>query len=339
MRTTEPMPLPIGTRVGSFIIDAQIGAGGMGEVYRARDTRLDRTVAIKVLPASLAGDPSFRERFEREARTISALNHPNICTLHDVGIDGGIEFLVMEYLEGQTLADRLGAGPMKIDEALRVAIQIADALDRAHRRGIVHRDLKPANVMLVRGASGALAAKLLDFGIAKQSASVVAMSGFQHAATDATRAAPLTDHGAIVGTFQYLAPEQIQGAEADARSDIWAFGCVLYEMVSATRPFEAPTRASVMAAILERQPPPLRLTGALAPGLQRVIDACLEKNPDDRFQSLRDVRREMEWLSAPVGAAAPVRGRWRSPALAWTVAGMAIVAAAAAALIPTRPLA
>jgi eukaryotic-like serine/threonine-protein kinase len=335
MRITDPMPLPVGTRVGSFVIDAQIGAGGMGEVYRARDTRLDRTVALKILPAALATDPAFRERFEREARSISALNHPNICTLHDVGTSGGVEYLVMEYLEGQTLADRLAAGPMKIDEALRLAIQIADALDRAHRHGIVHRDLKPANVMLVRGGSGTVAAKLLDFGIAKQAASVVASSGV----TDATRTAPLTDRGAIVGTFQYLAPEQIQGAEADARSDIWAFGCVLYEMVSGTRPFEAPTRASVMAAILERQPPPLHLTGAVAPGIQRVIGACLEKNPDDRFQSLRDVRREIEWLSAPLPAAVAATRGWRSPALAWTITGIAIVAAAAAAtLMLQRPV-
>jgi serine/threonine protein kinase/Tol biopolymer transport system component len=310
----------------------------MGEVYRARDTRLDRTVAIKVLPAALAADPAFRERFEREARSISALNHPHICTLHDVGSHDGVEFLVMEYLEGQTLADRLARGPMKADEALRLATQIADALDRAHRHGIIHRDLKPANVMLVRGASGAVAAKLLDFGIAKQAGSVVATSGVLSTPGDATRTSPLTDRGAIVGTFQYLAPEQIQGAPADARSDIWAFGCVLYEMLSSTRPFEAPTQAGVMAAILEREPPPLQLSGDLAPGLRRLIGACLEKNPDDRFQSLRDVRREIEWLSTPTGATPPERRGWRSPVLAWTVAAIAIAAAlGTAAVLRRRP--
>jgi Tol biopolymer transport system component len=227
---------------------------------------------------------------------------------------------------------------MKADEALRLATQIADALDRAHRHGIIHRDLKPANVMLVRGASGAVAAKLLDFGIAKQAGSVVATSGVLSTPGDATRTSPLTDRGAIVGTFQYLAPEQIQGAPADARSDIWAFGCVLYEMLSSTRPFEAPTQAGVMAAILEREPPPLQLSGDLAPGLRRLIGACLEKNPDDRFQSLRDVRREIEWLSTPTGATPPERRGWRSPVLAWTVAAIAIAAAlGTAAVLRRRP--
>jgi serine/threonine protein kinase len=310
----------------------------MGEIYRARDTRLDRTVAIKVLPATLAADPAFRERFEREARSISALNHPHICTLHDVGSHDGVEFLVMEYLEGQTLADRLAGGPMRVEEALRIATQIADALDRAHRHGIVHRDLKPANVMLVRGASGAIVAKLLDFGIATQAAPAVTTSGtLQTPVTDATRTSPITDRGAIIGTFQYLAPEQIQGAPADARSDIWAFGCVLYEMLSGSRPFDAPTRASVLAAILEREPPPLHLPGALAPGLQRLIGACLEKNPDDRFQSFRDVRREIEWLATPVGTTAPTSRGWRSPLLAWTIAAAAIAAAVGTAAILRRP--
>jgi len=332
------MSLAGGTRLGAYEIVGALGSGGMGDVYRARDTRLDRTVAIKVLPAALAADPGFRERFEREARTISAINHPHICTLHDVGTHDGVEFLVMEYLEGQTLADRLANGPMKVDEALRVAAQIADALDRAHRHGIVHRDLKPANVMLVRGASGAVAAKLLDFGIAKRATPVVSSGVPPDTPADATRTSPITDRGVIVGTFQYMAPEQVQGAPADARSDIWAFGCVLYEMLTGSRPFEAPTRASVLAAILEREPPPLALSGALAPGLQRLVAACLEKNPDDRFQTLRDVRREIEWLGAAPTAARTAERGWRSPGLAWSMAGVAMAAAVGlAAILVRRP--
>jgi Tol biopolymer transport system component len=323
----------------------------MGEVYQARDTRLERTVAIKVLSPALASDPSFRERFEREARTISGLNHPHICTLYDVGNQDGVEFLVMEFLEGQTLAERLESGPLKLDEALRIAIQIADALDRAHRFGIVHRDLKPGNVMLVRGhgSSGPPTAKLLDFGLAKQADSPATTATTIQNAPGVTRASVITAQGTIVGTFQYMAPEQIEGTGADARTDIWAFGCLLYEMVSGRRPFEAPTQAGLIAAILERQPPPIRASGTTppSPGIERLIAACLEKNPDDRFQSLRDVRREIEWLSeAPLTTVAAHRQRPRASYIAAAAAAVAVIAAGAALVtttlapsaLPARPV-
>jgi serine/threonine protein kinase/Tol biopolymer transport system component len=312
----------------------------MGEVYQARDTRLERTVAIKVLSPALATDPAFRERFEREARTISGLTHPHICTLYDVGNQDGVEFLVMEFLEGQTLAERLEGGPLKLDEALRIAIQIADALDRAHRFGIVHRDLKPGNVMLVHGhgSSGALTAKLLDFGLAKPADSPATTATTIQKVPDVTRASVITAQGTIVGSFQYMAPEQLEGTGADARTDIWAFGCLLYEMASGRRPFDAPTQAGLIAAILEREPPPLTASGMPTPaGLERLIDACLMKNPDDRFQSLRDVRRELEWLSeAPLTEPAGQRKRPRARTIA-AAAGAVVVVAAATAVI-TRTL-
>jgi eukaryotic-like serine/threonine-protein kinase len=311
----------------------------MGEVYQARDTRLERTVAIKVLSPALASDPSFRERFEREARTISGLNHPHICTVYDVGNQDGVEFLVMEFLEGQTLAERLESGPLKLDEALRIAIQIADALDRAHRCGIVHRDLKPGNVMLVRGhgSLGPPTAKLLDFGLAKQADSPATTATTIHNAPGVTRASVITAQGTIVGTFQYMAPEQIEGTGSDARTDIWAFGCLLYEILSGRRPFEAPTQAGLIAAILERQPPPIGASGTLpSPGLERLIAACLEKNPDDRFQSLRDVRRELEWLSeAPITTAAAQRRRPRARDIAAAAGAVALIAAGAAFVTST----
>jgi eukaryotic-like serine/threonine-protein kinase len=213
-----------GTRLGPYEILFAIGTGGMGEVYKAKDTRLDRTVAIKVLPAHVSGDPSLRERFEREARTIGALNHPHICTLYDVGHRDGIDFLVLEHLEGQTLAERLAKGALPIDEALQLAIQIADALDKAHRAGIIHRDLKPGNVMVTKAG-----AKLLDFGLAKVAPAAVATSGLSMVPTGVS---PMTMQGTILGTLQYMAPEQIEGEEADGRTDVFAFGAVLYEMVT-----------------------------------------------------------------------------------------------------------
>src|SRR5678815_4620913 len=287
------MALAPGVRLGPYEIAAPIGAGGMGEVYRARDTRLDRTVAIKVLPESLAADPQLRERFEREARAISSLNHPHICTLYDVGHQDGIDFLVLEYLEGETLDARLksrdpgntpaaSAGTrgfsrasIGADEALRIAIQIADALDRAHRSGIVHRDLKPANIMLTRSG-----AKLLDFGLAKNAAPVIATSGLSMAPTTPPN---LTAQGTILGTFQYMAPEQIEGVDADARTDIFAFGMVLYEMLTGRAAFEGKTRAQLLGAILKDEPPPVStLQLQAAKGLERVVATCLEKDPDDR---------------------------------------------------------
>src|SRR5574340_400609 len=217
-----PMPLASGSKLGPYEILAPLGAGGMGEVYRARDTRLERTVAVKILPTRLASDPAIRERFEREAKTISNLNHSHICTVYDVGHENELAYLVMEYLEGETLASRLERGPLPTDQLLRIGIQIADALEKAHQQGIIHRDLKPGNIMLTKTG-----AKLLDFGLAKPTPrSDTALT------TMATAAKPLTTEGAIVGTFLYMAPELFEGKEADVRSDLFAFGSVLYEMAT-----------------------------------------------------------------------------------------------------------
>jgi serine/threonine protein kinase len=269
-------------------------------VYRARDTRLDRTVAIKVLPEHLSADPQFRERFDREARAVAALNHPHICAIYDVGSEGpstssgqAVYFLVMEHLEGETLAERLSrsggrqGGAMLPDEALPIAIQIAEALAAAHRAGIVHRDLKPGNIFLVgssrRGATSSPLAKLLDFGLARTSASMAATSGLSMMPTEH---APLTAQGTLLGTFQYMAPEQIEGQDADARTDLFALGVVLYEMLTGKRAFEGKTQASLFAAILEREPPAVTVLQPLVPSsLDRVIRRCLAKNPDDRWQS------------------------------------------------------
>ena len=315
----------------------------MGEVYRARDTRLDRTVAIKVLTPALAGDALFRERFQREARTISSLNHPHICTLYDVGSQAGIEYLVLEYLEGETLADLIARGPLNVGEVLRLGTQIATALERAHREGIVHRDLKPGNIMLVRAGTSGQLAKLLDFGLAKQSSSgpvgltvtkpaVAGTPRADDAEPVATRASAVTTEGTIVGTFRYMAPEQLEGREADERSDIWAFGCVLYEMLTARPPFEGTTQAGLIGAILERQPRPLdAVASPPAPGLERVIGACLEKHPADRFQTVRDVRRELEWLAGASAVRAPSADRGlRRSMLAWSALLSALLVVATA---------
>lgn len=236
------MSLAPGARLGPYEVVSAIGAGGMGEVYRARDTRLDRTVAIKILPDALAGDEQFRERFEREARAISQLNHPHICVLHDVGVADQIQFLVMEHLEGETLEDRLAKGALPAADALNVAMQISEALCAAHRAGIVHRDLKPGNIFLAKTAGkGGHQAKLLDFGLAKTAAPVVAVSGSLAPTTPPS----MTAQGTILGTFQYMAPEQIEGMEADARTDIFALGAVLYEMLTGQKAFEGKTRASL----------------------------------------------------------------------------------------------
>src|SRR5215510_4827924 len=231
------MSLGPGTRLGPYEIVSPIGAGGMGEVYKARDTRLDRIVAIKILPEALTGDPQFRERFAREARAISQLDHPHICTLHDVGEQNGTSFLVMQCLEGETLEARLRKGALPLDQALQIAIQIADALDKAHLKGIVHRDLKPGNVMLTKSG-----AKLLDFGLAKVQPAAVAASGLSIAPTGVT---PVTMQGTILGTLQYMAPEQIEGQEADRRTDIFAFGAIVYEMVTGRRAFAGKSQATV----------------------------------------------------------------------------------------------
>ncbi len=276
----------------------------MGEVYKARDTRLDRTVAIKVLPTEVAGDPQFRERFDREARVISQLTHPHICTLYDVGEHAGTAFLVMEFLEGETLADRMARAESKgpglpRTEALTIAIQIADALTAAHRAGVVHRDLKPANVVLTKTG-----AKLLDFGLAKTAVPAVTAGGVSMLPTAAPQT--LTARGMILGTFQYMAPEQIEGAEADARTDIFAFGCVLHEMLTGQKAFEGKTHASLIAAILEREPTPVTTLQPLAPVLvDAIVRKCLAKKADDRWQSAADLASALRWAAdASAGAAA-----------------------------------
>ncbi len=298
----------------------------MGEVYRARDTRLDRTVAIKVLPSHVSGDPALRERFEREARTVAALNHPHICTLHDVGHQDGTDFLVMEHLDGETLAARLAKGALPIDQALAIAIQIADALDKAHRAGIVHRDLKPGNIMLTKSG-----AKLLDFGLAKITPAVVGASGLSMAPTGLT---PVTMQGTILGTLQYMAPEQIEGQEADARTDIFAFGSVLYEMLTGKKAFEGKTQASLIAAIIGTVPPPVSTRQPVVPReVDRVVKRCLAKDPDDRWQTTADLLAELQWIVESPGqdvAGLPTAHRARERVV-W-IALMALLLAATIAL-------
>ena len=327
------MALNPGMRLGPYEIQSPLGAGGMGEVYKARDTRLDRIVAIKVLPGHVAADPSLRERFDREAKAISSLNHPHICALYDVGSQDGIDFLVMEYLDGETLADRIArtSGPnqpsIRASEALGLAIQIADALDKAHRAGIVHRDLKPGNIMLTKAG-----AKLLDFGLAKAGAPLSAGAG---ASALLTTPANLTAHGTILGTFQYMAPEQLEGLEADARTDLFAFGAVLYEVLTGRKAFEGKSQASVIAAIMHMDPTPLSTLQPILPvALERAVHTCLAKDPEDRWQSARDLLRELKWIgSGSQAPAASLRGRLSSrPSVlvAWgTAAVMAAVAGVA----------
>jgi serine/threonine protein kinase/Tol biopolymer transport system component len=286
------MALTSGTKLGPYQIESLLGAGGMGEVYRARDTRLDRTVAIKILTQGVADTPEVRQRFEREARAVSSLNHPHICVLYDVGNQGGIEYLVMEYLDGETLAARIAKSPLSTAELLRYASQIADALDKAHRQGIVHRDLKPANVMLTKTG-----AKLLDFGLAKGE------EIFQgDIDSSPTMSRPLTVQGSIVGTMQYMSPEQLEGKTVDARSDIFSFGAVLYEMATGKKAFEAKSHASLIASILKEEPRPMReLQPLTPPGLEHIVKACLAKDPDDRPQSAHDLKLEFDWIRESSG--------------------------------------
>jgi serine/threonine protein kinase len=284
------MPLTSGTLLGPYEIVGTLGAGGMGEVYKARDSRLDRLVAIKVLSEALAVDPQFRERFDREARTISQLDHPHICALYDVGEQGGTMYLVMPYLEGETLADRLTKGALPLDQALRIGVAIADALDKAHRAGIVHRDVKPSNVFLTKSG-----VKLLDFGLAKTYATVITGSGGSMLPTTPPH---LTGQGTILGTFQYMAPEQLEGQDTDARTDIFAFSAVLYEMITGKKAFEGKTQASLIAAILEREPPSVsRLQPLAPPTLDRVIRRGLAKDPDKRWQSAGDLAIQLQWIA------------------------------------------
>ncbi|MEO5988479.1 MAG: protein kinase [Candidatus Eisenbacteria bacterium] len=332
-----------GTKLGPYEIIAPLGAGGMGEVYRSRDTRLGREVAIKVLPVHLSANAEVRTRFEREARTISGLNHPNICTLFDVGREGETDYLVMELIEGETLAERLRRGPLSTPEVVRLGIQIADALDRAHRAGVIHRDLKPGNVMITRSG-----AKLMDFGLARAtgmagspSGSGASMAGLTQSPTVAQA---LTAEGTLIGTFQYMSPEQLEGREADARSDIWALGCVLYEMTTGRRAFEGRSQASLIAAILEREPATLgeapssaSAAGGPPQGLDRLVRACLAKDPEERLQTAHDAKLQLQWIAegagvsniagstpAPVLAMAPAKRT--GSRLAWGIAALALLA-------------
>ncbi|HEY3123649.1 MAG TPA: serine/threonine-protein kinase [Thermoanaerobaculia bacterium] len=286
------MSLAAGSRLGPYEVLSPLGAGGMGEVYKARDTRLERIVAIKVLPSHLSSSAEVRQRFEREAKTISQLSHPHICALYDVGNQDGVEFLVMEYLEGETLADRLVKGPLPLEQTLRYGAEIADALDKAHRKAIVHRDLKPGNVMLTKSG-----VKILDFGLAKVVAPAGAASGMTSLPTMAG-GQNLTQEGTILGTFQYMAPEQLEGGEADARTDIFAFGGVLYEMATGRKAFVGKSQASVISSIMGSEPPAISTIQPMSPpALDRVVKTCLAKDPEERWQSAADIKRELLWVA------------------------------------------
>ena len=316
------MPLTPGSRLGPYDIDSLLGAGGMGEVYLARDSRLDRRVAIKVLPESHAADAEFRSRFEQEARTIAALNHPHICTVYDVGHHQGSDYIVMELIEGTTLAERLSKQRLSVEESVAFGIQIASALERAHRAGIVHRDLKPGNVMVTKGG-----VKLVDFGLAKGPAPAVVASGLSALATTP---ANVTAPGRILGTLQYMAPEQVEGLEADARTDIFSFGAMFFEMLTGRKAFDAKSAAGLLGAILKDEPPPVSTLQPRAPrALNRVVATCLAKDPDDRWQSARDLRRELQWVvDGTVDGGAVVRDR-RAPRFWLVAAALAAVSVAA----------
>jgi Tol biopolymer transport system component len=320
------MALTPGTKLGPYEIISPLGAGGMGEVYRARDTRLDRDVAIKVLLTSMASDPSLRQRLEREAKAVSKLSHPHICTLHDIGHQEGIDFLVMELVEGESLEQRLLKGPLPADQVIRYAAQIADALAKAHKRGFTHRDLKPANIMLAKSG-----AKLMDFGLAKQSGPAPLATALTEMTMDQAK---LTSEGSMVGTFQYMAPEQLEGKEADARTDIFALGEVIYEMATGKPAFTGKSRASLIAAILTVDPPSIAELQPLAPSsLERVVRKCLAKDPDDRWQSASDLASELNWMltgGSQTGAAAPVIVQQKATARAiWIGVGIVLVLLAA----------
>ena len=284
------MPLASGTKLGPYEILSALGAGGMGEVYRARDSRLDRDVAIKVLPASLASDPNLRQRLEREAKSVSKLSHPHICALYDIGQQAGTDFLVMELLDGETLEQRLLKGPLPADQVLRYSAQIAGALAKAHKLGIIHRDLKPGNIMLTKTG-----AKLMDFGLAKSSERAPLADALTEMTVENSK---LTVEGAIVGTFQYMAPEQLEGRDADARTDIFALGEVIYEMATGKPAFAAKSRASLIASILTVEPPPMSQYQPMAPvALERVVKKCLAKDPDERWQNASDLASELKWIA------------------------------------------
>jgi len=314
------MPLAPGTKLGPYEIGVPLGAGGMGEVYRAKDTRLDRSVAIKILPAQFSSDPVRKQRFDREAKTISSLNHPHICVLYDVGHQAGTDYLVMECVEGETLAKRLEKGPLPMEQVLKYGAQIADALDKAHRSGVVHRDLKPGNIVLApRGA------KLLDFGLAKPVSPLA--SGMTLTADTPTAA--MTEEGTIVGTFQYMSPEQVEGRELDGRSDIFSLGAVLYEMVTGKKAFEGKSQLTVASAVLEREPAPISSVKPMTPlVLDHAVKKCLAKLPDERWQSASDLGSELKWIGESVGQAAGTAFRGSAgkarEKIAWLIAGASV---------------
>ena len=299
------MTISAGTRLGPYEIVAPIGAGGMGEVYKARDTRLDRSVAVKILPADFADNLQLKLRFEREAKTISQLSHPNICALYDVGEN----YLVMELLEGESLSDRLARGPLTLPDVLRYGAQVAEALGQAHRAGIVHRDLKPGNVMITKSG-----AKLLDFGLAKSGAQLIDLDG-------RTQQKSLTTEGTILGTFQYMAPEQLEALEADARTDIFALGALLYEMATGRRAFEGKTKTSLIAAIVSGEPRPIGAIQPLTPAsFEHIVKQCLRKDPDERWQNASDVALELRAIvDGPEATAGRPKGYGR---LAWSLAAL-----------------
>src|SRR5215469_10949847 len=312
------MNLVTGTRLGPYEVLSPLGAGGMGEVYCARDTRLDRTVAVKILPEGVSPNPERRQRFDREARAISSLSHPHICALYDVGQQDGIDYLVMEYIEGESLAHRLEKGQLPLSQALSYAIQVADALDKAHRAGIVQRDLKPANIMLTRSG-----AKLLDFGLAKllgnhPEADFAAQSNLP------TERMSLTGEGTILGTFQYMAPEQLEAGQVDARTDIFVFGAVLYEMITGRKAFTGKSRVSLIGAILRDEPPAISTIQPMSPpALDHVVKTCLAKDPDERWQTADDLMRELKWVAdsgSEAATRAPVSVRGRKRERAWMAA-------------------
>jgi len=329
------MDLAARTRLGPYEIISAIGAGGMGEVYRARDTRLDRCVAIKILPSHFSCSPELKSRFEREARTLSSVSHPHICHLYDVGSQSGVEFLVMELLEGETLEARLKKGPLALNELLKIAVEITDALAKAHRLGLVHRDLKPSNIMLTKNG-----AKLMDFGLAKPAVidPITGSSGgpFMGGSTTTLESpgSPITSAGVVVGTIQYSSPEQIEGKEADARSDIFALGAVLYEMATGRRAFYGKSRVAIASAILEREPPPVTEIQPTAPSsLVYIISTCLAKDPDERFQTAHDVKLQLTWLSQSGGTGSTPLTKQVKPQWLWLATGLAVAVVLALVLL------